>query len=276
MSLKARYVIKYPSRAVPDRVRLEYSYDRVRPGTIAMLETVAESIEVTPSNTLELEREFYSSVALTKVYPRDGLVGEWLFWEGEGTTLHDSSGYGNHGTIYGMTWQSLPSGKCCGYFDGVDDYVDTGLNAATLKSFTLMAWVKSNVYAKAGTRLIKYILSSLKHYEDNTLVLLWANIGWYFRINVNKVIIDILYSRDLDTEWHHVAGTLDAASGTMKFYFDGVLKMTATRVPEPSFAPATIKIGWYYWWIGLIDEVRIYNRALSQPEIVRLMNMRGL
>jgi Concanavalin A-like lectin/glucanases superfamily len=35
---------------------------------------------------------------------RDGLVGEWLFQEGQGTTAYDTSGNGNHGTIYGATW----------------------------------------------------------------------------------------------------------------------------------------------------------------------------
>lgn len=57
---------------------------------------------------------FFISVEVEEAapsYTRDGLVGEWLFDEGAGTTINDTSGNGNHGTASGTTWNDLGGGK---------------------------------------------------------------------------------------------------------------------------------------------------------------------
>ena len=45
-----------------------------------------------------------ASMYFNNIVPRDGLVGEWLFNEGSGTTALDTSGNGNNGTITGATY----------------------------------------------------------------------------------------------------------------------------------------------------------------------------
>jgi len=127
MSLKAKVTINYPQLTPLDRTKVQYSYDKIKAGTIAVLEEVTEEKDVPPAETrqVEFEVEFLSRMKMLKDVPRTGLVGEWLFYEGEGDTVHDTSGQGNHGTIYGnVTWEKLPNGKYYLKFGGtLDDYV---------------------------------------------------------------------------------------------------------------------------------------------------------
>ena len=62
------------------------------------------------------------------------------------TTVYDRSNFGNHGTIYGAVWQTLPSGKSALSFDGVDDYVEVAdspsLRVETNNQLTVMVWAK--------------------------------------------------------------------------------------------------------------------------------------
>ena len=90
--------------------------------------------------------ESESDVEATFIRVIDGLVGAWHFDEGEGTTAYDSSGNGNHGTIYGATWTTDGKfGKALS-FDGTDDYVDCGRdNSLDMTGpFAIEAWVKLN------------------------------------------------------------------------------------------------------------------------------------
>ena len=80
--------------------------------------------------------------------------------------------------------------------------------------------------------------------------------------------------------WHHVAATRDSATGTMKVYVDGVLEATGTgattaRTGPPSFRVGCIQSG-VNFLIGSIDEVRIYNRALSSGEVATLASLPAL
>jgi len=83
--------------------------------------------------------------------------------------------------------------------------------------------------------------------------------------------------RALNT-WYHVAAVYNAATATLDIYVNGLLDNGVLRGAIPSSqAPTTLNVnigrrsGGYYFK-GLIDEVRIYNRALSQAEIQTIMN----
>jgi hypothetical protein len=79
-----------------------------------------------------------------------------------------------------------------------------------------------------------------------------------------------------DGQWHHVAVTRNAYSGLMQLYVDGVLQASATGPFGPKTAPPDLCLGAIQsgggWFNGTIDDVQIFNRVLSQPEISVAMN----
>ncbi len=112
-----------------DRPRMRVEYDEIVPDTKLTRRTVVREI---PTKMYVSEGKYVIealedvkpfSLAKALALPRKGLVAEYPFFEGSGTVLHDTSGNGNDGTIYGATWVKLPTGKWVLSFDGVDDCV---------------------------------------------------------------------------------------------------------------------------------------------------------
>lgn len=77
----------------------------------------------------------------SQVAPPDDLVLELTFYEGNGTVVHDSSKYGNHGTIYGAVW-TQENGVYGLFFDGVDDYVLSSTFPEITPPFTIVVLAK--------------------------------------------------------------------------------------------------------------------------------------
>ncbi len=213
-----------------------------------------------------------------------GLVAHWKLDETSGLTASDSSGYGNHGTLTGMTgteWTAGIKDGALAFADGSASnpkYVDFG-NPESLQLFdsvTISAWVKMNagndgVYMGIGGKLISgnYKGFSLVRYNTNVFRL-WCDDG-------NGVIAgheansDVTYT---DTEWHHVVGVVN--DGTSSLYVDGV-KQVQEGVVDLTDSGGIAYIGKQYgddsshrYWNGLIDDVRIYDRALTPEEVAGL------
>jgi len=196
-----------------------------------------------------------------------GLVGYWKFEEGAGAIAHDSSGNNNHGTIYGASWTVGRSGKALS-FDGIDDYVripDSDSLDIT-GDLTITAWVKtsqtspwsiifSNCREVSPHDGYKLEMTSLMTYDGN--IRFYSQESQLFsigRINTGT--------------WKHVAVTLSGTVATI--YIDGVFDNSGTvNVPNTNDLDQTIGASYlpYYFFKGIIDEVQIYNRALSEEEI---------
>jgi len=186
-----------------------------------------------------------------------GLVGYWKLDEGSGTTAYDSSGYNNHGIIYGASWTSGKVNSALS-FDGVDDYVDCGTDPSLMPTtaITLEAWFKAS-----GVNAYATIVSTF-YYE-----------GYFLRINPNAGIEfapGICNSPPGTIQpgvWYHVVGTFD---GTSKIYVNGKL-VSSQGAGYLAYTGQSLRIGnnptAELWFNGIIDEVRIYNRALSAEEI---------
>lgn len=197
------------------------------------------------------------------------LVSHWKFDEGSGTTAYDSAG-SNNGTIYGATWTT---GQVNGAldFDGVDDYVDCGTGPAITGTgtFTASVWVKTDS-AKGQAMLVQRSTTSgngsygVSILSDGRVQLHIYNGGYGFLFQSDVTVNDGL--------WHHiVAARTNSTDG--EIYVDGSLAASGSG-PARSLSNFPVWIGRGFtvpaYFNGLIDEVRIYNRALSAEEIRQL------
>jgi prepilin-type N-terminal cleavage/methylation domain-containing protein len=201
-------------------------------------------------------------------------VGVWNFDEGSGTTANDASGYNNHGTIYGASYTTdTPSGK--GYalsFDGVDDYINCGNDESLniTNAITVEAWVKPFSF-DGGSNFAVVDRGSYRQYQlklDNTgkvVASLWHSDGR------NNYCYGQGKSVPLN-KWNYILISYDGI-GTVKSYFNGELQCSHIRNKGSIISlEASLSIGraGSYQWNGLIDEVRIYEKALETAQVEEL------
>ncbi len=223
-------------------------------------------------------------------YNRGAPVGHWKFNECQGTVAHDASGNENHGTInIGSSAPQTSAGTCTSEnsahawyngkegkinsamsFDGVDDWVDVGNDESLNISnniFTISAWVETS-----DTGAWKWIYQFGEHAstKDRALVIDSNNKARMYVYGTNAISTTIV----TDGEWHHLVGTIDGTNA--RIYVDGNLEHT-TQPSLSAFNYTGARIGKVipgdtYWFNGLIDDVRIYNYALTPLQIKTLYN----
>jgi hypothetical protein len=204
--------------------------------------------------------------------PASDFVGYWKFDEGTGgaeTTTADASGHGRPGTLFGTpNWVTGKVGNAL-QFDSSGDYVKLFYTdgVAVSNDFTLMAWV--NAPSATGDRDI-LVRSSDSDWLYGGLQLLTKTDGKAY-IDMHSGGSDGISSVSVrDDTWHHVVGVRDT-SGNMKIYVDGVqagITGYSGVVDETTFnwfIGATYNGG--YFFNGLIDEVAIFDRVLTNDEI---------
>ena len=200
-----------------------------------------------------------------------------LFQEGGGGTAYDLSGNRNHGTLTNManppTAVSGWTGKGLS-FDGAADFVDAWNNSSiniTTGELTVTAWFKTSTGIRA---IVGKVSNSLLHQYD---IFLYNNIRFLVGNGSSYKSAEVVGVNPTDNNWHHIVGTWKQSTGEMKVYFDGVSR---TISYDGVFDPTTAlgaggnlyigKRGDGYKFDGLIDDVRIYNRALTAGEVMEL------
>lgn len=188
-----------------------------------------------------------------------------------GSTSIDGTTNNNNGTISGTT--GGVSGQVGGEarnFDGVDDQItlpNLGFSGNT--SVTVTLWHRpsesagsQNVTFGFGERGTNGAVFGLDAVNDGEVMLFfWGN---------NLTASTSLYYGS----WSHIAGRYDASTGERSIFFNGSQAGSDTA-PTPSFVDTAYGIGSMdgnNWYNGDIDEVRVYNRALSAAEITELFN----
>ena len=212
-----------------------------------------------------------------------GAVSHWTFDEGSGTTAYDSVDT-NHGTLIdedsgnadGNTPPVWMPGKVGGalYFDGIDDIVNCGSNfgsISTAQALTVEAWI--NTTSTADGRSIV----AQTRYGEGPWAFHTSPGGVYAGIHLRDSGMSSLYGSKYvvnDGKWHHVVGTWDGSTRKIRLYVDGKIDSewtTPTFTMRSTDFPLTIGSNSpgidRYWFYGLIDEVVVYNRALSFEEI---------
>lgn len=234
----------------------------------------ANVIVVGPSNSLNYKIDFipHESKATS------GTVGLWHFNEGSGSTTTDSSDNGYTGTLNGFDWTSTSgwANDCkfgsCLIFDGSNDFVE-GSDFGILGSneFTVEFWAKPGLMTTWNRLMGKDLFTGISH--RGWVILRSQVIG-----QIQLVLFDgsnsveqsspfISYTID---EWAHSAFTFN--STYIRSYKNGVEVGPTAQVPI-FFSPSTepFRVGKSYasdFFKGTIDEVAIYNRALTREEIL--------
>jgi hypothetical protein len=202
----------------------------------------------------------------------EGLISHWRFDEGSGSIAYDSAGI-NDGTIYGANWTTGQLNNALN-FDGVDDYVEVN-SADELKlniTGSISVWVLPN-------DLYRHSIVN-KHgapWSGNKTVNYWLVFGSYNQISFvigdgpNYVQAMMPLEGFAVGKWNNIVGTWN--SSNIRIYGNGELKdnqaNTLSDLVTSDDYPVRIGndngAGWFF--DGLIDDVRIYNRALSAEEI---------
>ena len=203
-----------------------------------------------------------------------GLVSCWLFNEGAGSLANDISGNKNHGrltnmapNVQGSGWNGSKFGSGL-EFDGVDDYVNVSADESLdVNSISIEAWIKLN--GDYSTDAI--IVDKLDYANKDGYSLFFANGAFdneFTFFTCNGASCGVLRSTISisDNDWHHIVA-VSGVSGR-NIYFDGILDETAGYY-NIAFTTTNLNIGGARGDIfnGSIDNVRIYNRALSAEEI---------
>ena len=204
-----------------------------------------------------------------------GLVGRWKFDEGLGQIAYDASGHGHDATLGNDTvarendpsWTDGKFGDALS-FDGVDDYVvrDEGINLDGSNEATLEVWWKAESFPGG----YKWIVGRQFSYG----LLVCAGSVDFPIATENNAYADHSFSVNLETgNWYHIAGVYGSK---LEVYINGDSIGTVAGIsgniisnssrPE-TFVSGNPVDGEANGLNGIIDEVRIYNRALSGEEI---------
>jgi hypothetical protein len=195
-----------------------------------------------------------------------GLVAAYSFDEGAGTSASDASGNGHVGTIAGATWSAGRFGNALS-FNGTNSMVSIAdandLDLGT--TMTLSAWVNPAVLSDWRTVILKERPNGLSYalYAHNG-----ARPAAYINTGGADISADGSQSLPVNT-WSHIAATYDGAM--LRLYVNGSQVGSQAVTGNMVASASSLRIGgntvWNEFFSGLIDEVRIYNRALSAAEI---------
>jgi PKD repeat protein len=211
-----------------------------------------------------------TAIPITTANVSNGPVAVYGFDEGTGTTALDTSGNGNTGTVNAAGWTK--TGKYGGAlsFNGTSSMVTVNDSASLDLSvgMTLEAWV--NPTALNAQVWMNVIIKPLAAPDSVDFVLQGSSITTQLPSAAISTTLTNLSGTSLLplNTWSHLAATYDGA--TMRLYVNGVQVASAPQTGPIAASSQPLTIGSN--WSGLIDEVRIYNRALSASQILTDMN----
>jgi hypothetical protein len=216
-------------------------------------------------------------------------TGQVGWWKMDGNVL-DASGNGNHATAFGTpTYVTGTDGQAID-LNGTTQYATVADNAslATVTSanaVTLATWIRPRVVATQNL-ISKSVNGSVNGYELclSTSGILPSSQRMFVRFNQQtsgdtyRVNSTTQYNGLLDT-WIHVAATYDGA--TIKLYVNGALESSLPAAITIASNTLPLAIGAQVngtgtasrWFSGQMDDVLLYNRALSASEIAELANV---
>jgi glucose/arabinose dehydrogenase/PKD repeat protein len=213
------------------------------------------------------DRTLTATFSLVRAAP-PGLVAAYGFGEGNGGTLYDASGHGHDGTLSGPVWAGSGHSGGALSFDGVNDYVlipdHDALDLTT--AMTLEAWVRPSALGGSWRTVV---------FKEQPTHMAYA---LYAATSTGPPTGQVYTGGERDARttsvlplnaWTHLATTYDGA--TVRLYVNGVEVRSLAATGPIAVSGGPLKLGgnavWAEWYAGLMDDVRVYNRALSASEI---------
>jgi hypothetical protein len=221
----------------------------------------------------------------------DGLVAYYPFSGNAG----DSSGNGNHGIVYGplLTTDRFGNANNAFYFDGINDYIEV-LDDSTLdftNKYSISVWINIPDYSSSlGEPLAGGFADKSRAILNKPRTTGWAD-GYALKIEMNDTLVysvagnltccNNVYvnsnSKPQINTWVNYTTTYDGS--LLKLFVNGKLvNSKSVQFVHPNSSTSlflgksfhTVDLNWYEWFKGQIDDVRLYNRELSESEITYL------
>jgi hypothetical protein len=216
------------------------------------------------------------------------LVGHWELDETTGTVAADSSGNGNNGTLMnGPTPSTDIPAAISGFSDRSLSFTAAADTSVTVPdspslgitgSITLSAWIKPTVDATIQQGIVEKWTAAT------------GQSGYFLRLSSGECLTFCLLQAPGTVEitttpraialnvWTHVAGVYDSDTQTLMIYVNGTQDPTTGTGPGPVDGPGLLMIGnaqGSNQFTGLIDDVRVYSRALTAAEVAALASGQG-
>ncbi|MGE5295550.1 MAG: LamG-like jellyroll fold domain-containing protein, partial [Solirubrobacterales bacterium] len=220
-----------------------------------------------------------SSLILLAAWPAmaipEGLVMYWSFDEGQGAVVKDRSGNGNDGTLEGGVVWTAGMLRSALDFNGTNAVVNGPHIPFDNRSFTHAMWVNPSLSGGSQSIFSQYQASS-------------ASQALHYRIGDGGTLRMGFYSNDLDlaagtlqaNTWYHLTFRYDLKTQTRKVYVNGKVAGEGTATAYAGTAGNTL-VGTFRrpdradrvpeWFNGLIDDVQVYDAALTDAEIQEIM-----
>jgi len=202
-----------------------------------------------------------TTLANAQEFAKDGLVAMWTLDKADisGDTVKDVSGNGNDATIKG-TLKSIPGviGECLQFEGKAETYVEIP-KMGSFEQVSVECWAMEDLFSN-----IEGIVSTWQ----------WEAGKVHFKFESNQIQVDKndggkIVSPVEQGKWYHIVYTTDTTANKHSLYVDGKFAVDGPGGSTPEKWDER-RIGSEHdgrWLIGKVDEVRVYNRVLTEKEI---------
>ncbi|MBF0303373.1 MAG: LamG domain-containing protein [Desulfamplus sp.] len=232
------------------------------------------------------------SLSLGSITLKEGLVAYYPF----NGNANDESGNGNNGAVNGavLTKDNLGNANSAYSFDGVNDYISVPYNASkplfNLENrFTYSLWFYANASGDlTNNQPLIGRQQCQKAFPSAELDLLKSEIAFTLNYQNSATHSQFIPLQTITpNQWTHIAATYDKDTNQVSVYLNGknILSESYSQTiwkPETSFwiggipKPSNYSSCWENFFKGNIDDIRVYNRSLSQSEIEEIYNSEGV
>jgi hypothetical protein len=209
-----------------------------------------------------------------------GLVGWWKFEEASGILFDQSDNHNDSISVQGVLYQQAGQKGFALGFDGIDDDVTVGANGRPTDTFSFGGWLKTSATHEidpestsgtGGVNSQRYAFDPQHGGETDggAGLSVGTNGILVYEHGSNYMPATAVYQADIGTDWNHIMIVYDNKQPTI--YLNGSsVRVGLTSPREVVNAPIHFGGMAYGYFEGLMDEIRIYNRALSAADVRKL------